>query len=605
MLLPKPIRKMIAVFRGGVAPVLIFLSITLGFWFGLVPGWTGLHTFVVVLFLVLNIHTGLFLLSAALGKALCFAGAPVLYHVGVWVQGHLSILINAFSSVPILGATDFTRYSVAGASVLGLVAGAVVGLLFAKVVIAFRRKMVKFEEGSEAFKKWYSNKWVRIFDRVLIGRRTKDAASLFTKKTVYVRKAGVAIAVIVVVAVAAALFLVQDEAVKKYAVERMTTANGAEVDVGVLEISPLSGSATVSGIEVTDAENPARNQIAVEKASADASLYGLLLGRVVMDNVELSGVTFDVNRETPGKVAEKTAEEGKPAFDPNDYKVDAANVARLEKYIKDYKVWKERLAKLSKYMPGPKGKSERQVPQEYMEYLNARADVPAAMKLLAKNILMDNTQLKSALFGKSKIVLKNLNDAPRTSGLPIGFEINSYDTAAKLNGQMRFKGDVAKIAGSFEGFDLSKAKSMLSSGAGLALEAGDASGTFEGTMTSSAIDMTIKMSLKDLQASGQGKGVMGLGSEQTSQIFGVLKELDTTIRVVGPVSEPRVAFDVENLRKQFEDALVKAGKERLKGEVDKRLGEKIGGKVDDITEKVKNSTTGFLNGLRGGDEEEE
>ncbi len=602
MLLPKSIRKMIAVFRGGVAPALIFLSITLGFWFGLVPGWTGLHTFVVVLFLVLNIHTGLFLLSAAMGKALCFAAAPVLYHVGVFVQGHLSFLINALSSVPIFGATDFTRYSVAGAIVLGPVVGAIAGLMFAQVVIAFRKKMLKFEGNSEAFKKWYSNKWVWTLDRILIGKRTKDAASLFTKKTVYVRKAGVAIAVILVVAVAGASMLVQDEAVKKYAVERMSSANGAEVNVGALELSVLSGSASASGIEVTDAENPANNQIAIEKASADASLYNLLLGRVVMDNIELSGVTFGIKRGTPGKVAEKPAGEDKPVFDPNDFKVKAANVAKLEKYIKNYGVWKERLAKLKRFMPKPKEKAEP--PQQYMEYLNARADVPAAMKLLAKNILMDNTQLQSELFGKSKIVLKNLNDAPQTSGLPIGFEISSYDTAAKLNGQVQFEGVAAKVTGGFEGFDLSKAKSMLSRESGLALKSGDASGTFEGTMTSEAIDVAIKMSLRNLEARGQGKGVMGLGSAQTSQIFGVLKELDMTIRMVGPVDEPRLAFDVEGLDKQFKNALVTAGKERLKGEVDKRLGEKIGGKVDDISEKIKKSTGGLLDGLLGGDKKE-
>ena len=34
-------KKMIAVFRGGLSPIIITLSICLGFTFGLVPGWTG------------------------------------------------------------------------------------------------------------------------------------------------------------------------------------------------------------------------------------------------------------------------------------------------------------------------------------------------------------------------------------------------------------------------------------------------------------------------------------------------------------------------------------------------------------------------------------
>ena len=94
MILPKFIKKYLAILRGGVSPVLIFLSIMLGFWFGLIPGWSGLHTALVIVMLVLNVHVGLFLLSAGIGKTLCFAAAPVLYHVGVWIQSYLSILLR-------------------------------------------------------------------------------------------------------------------------------------------------------------------------------------------------------------------------------------------------------------------------------------------------------------------------------------------------------------------------------------------------------------------------------------------------------------------------------------------------------------------------------
>ena len=109
MILPKFIRKLIAVLRGGVSPVLIFLSIMLGFWFGLVPGWSGFHTALVIVVLVLNIHIGLFILSGGIAKALCFAAAPVLYHVGAWMQSYLSFVLGLLESVPVIGITDFNR----------------------------------------------------------------------------------------------------------------------------------------------------------------------------------------------------------------------------------------------------------------------------------------------------------------------------------------------------------------------------------------------------------------------------------------------------------------------------------------------------------------
>ena len=76
MLLPRPFSKILAVFRGGVSPVLIFLSILLGFWFGLVPGWSGFHVVIVALVFVLNVNLCLFLLTAAVAKGLCYAAAP-------------------------------------------------------------------------------------------------------------------------------------------------------------------------------------------------------------------------------------------------------------------------------------------------------------------------------------------------------------------------------------------------------------------------------------------------------------------------------------------------------------------------------------------------
>jgi uncharacterized protein (TIGR03546 family) len=225
MFLPRSIRKLLAIFRGSVSPVMIFISIMLGFWFGLIPDFVGIHVALLVLVFLLNVHLGLFLLSAALGKGLCFAAAPVLYHIGIFAQNNLSGLLNALASVPIIGLTDFSRYAVAGALIAGPVIGAVAGLLMARSVIGFRRTLLKFEEGSEKFKKWYSNRWVRILDRVLIGKRTKDAKALFSAKTKIIRKAGVAIAVVILGGSAVAMHFIKDSIVKDYAVKTMTKVN--------------------------------------------------------------------------------------------------------------------------------------------------------------------------------------------------------------------------------------------------------------------------------------------------------------------------------------------------------------------------------------------
>jgi uncharacterized protein (TIGR03546 family) len=610
MILPKPIRKMLAIFRGSVSPYIIFLSVLLGFWFGLIPGWSGFHTVIIVIMLILNIHLGLFLLSAGIGKALCFAAAPVLYHVGIGVQDYLSGLLNLVASIPIIGITDFSRHSVAGAFVLGPIIGGIAGLLMAKLVTGFRKKLLQFEEGSEKFKKWYSNRWVRIFDRLLIGKRTKDAKSLFTAKAKIIRKAGVVLAVLVLAVSAITTYLVKDNVVKDYATKTMTRANGAEVDLDELDLSLLAGAVSVSGIQVTDAENPQNNQVSVEKISANASMYDLLLGRLVMENVEVSDVKFGQKRATPGKLVEAEAQEEPSAFDPCDYKIDAADISKLENYFKDAKALKERLQKLRKWLPKSEEKSAAQpqeVPQEYLEYLESRAVVPASPRILAKKILADKVQIPSRMFGSSKVQLANVSDSASAAGLPVMLELQSYDTGASISISVDYssKGKVPKVCGDFKGFDLSKLQSSLSSDSGLVFETGTASGNFEGKVTDKEIDLAISVAVDNMKAKSQGGGILGLDSKTTTEALDVLKNINTTIRVVGPVTEPRLVFDVKGLTDEFKNALVKAGKEKLTGEIDKQIDEQLGDKAsDEVKDTIKKSLDG-LGGLLGGKKDDE
>jgi uncharacterized protein (TIGR03546 family) len=615
--IPKPIRKILTILRGGVSPVIIFISIMLGFTFGLVPGFSGLHAVLVALVFLLNVHLGMFLLSAALGKALCFAAAPVLYHIGMAVQGNLSGLLKLLSAIPIIGITDFSKYAVAGGLVAGPVVGAVIGLLMARTVIGFRRMVLKAEEGSEKFKKWYSNKWVRILDRILIGKRAKDTKALFTAKTKIIRKAGVAFAVILLVIFGLAAHFLKDTKIKEFAASRLTQVNGAEVNLETLKLSVLGGQASVSGIQVTDAANPANNQIAVENISADASVYGLMLGKVVLDEVRLSDVQFDQKRQTPGKVTETTAEEPE-VFDPCEYKVTVDDISKLDKYLDNAKAVKEWLQKARKWLPEP-GDKEGEVPVQqkpikYLDYLIARADIPSSARFLAKNVLLEKVGIKSPVFGSSNISMENINDAPSATALPIKLQVKSNDTPLEVNMTFDYSSGekVPKVTGNFAKLDLSKLQSNLSSGAGLTFTSGLASGQFNGQITSESIDLSVDIDVQNMQASSQGDGILGLGGQTTSEAFKVLKDLKTTVQIVGPITEPRLVFDTHGLTESIKQALVKAGKERLSEEIDKQidkqlgdeLGDKVPDELKDVIKEPKDLIKKGLGGLLGGKEED-
>ncbi len=607
MLLPRFISKLLAVLRGNVAPPLIFISTLLGFWAGIMPGWSGLHTVLLVIVLVLNVHIGLFILSLGIGKALSLAAAPLLYHAGVWMHAHAAGFLATLSSIPVIGLTDFNRFALAGALIVGPIVGAVAGLALAFVVLNFRRMMVKLDEKSEKFRKWYSNPWVRLLDWILIGKRTKDVKSMFAKAK-YVRKVGVVLAVILVGGFLVGVHFIQNSMVKDYAANTLSNANKAEADLAELRLNVLAGDVSISGVQLTDPQNAMQNHTVVGKIAADASVYDLLLGKLVLNKVEVSEVNFDQARQVAGKILEAVTATKEEPFDPNAHKVDVNDVAKLDKYFKDAKKLKEQLEKLRNWLPADSNETTptaEEPPHKYLDYLKAKAVTPAAPRMLAKLLVADKTEIPSALFGNSRVDVNNISDAPAAAKLPIEMQIKSYVTSALLKVVMDYsKGETPELSGTFDGLDLGKMQEGFSEDAGLQFQSGLASGSFKGTLTKDQVDVSIDLGIKDLKASGTGKGVLGLGAEETSRVMEVLKELKTTIRVVGPVTQPRLVFDTKGLTKEFQDALVAAGKQKLQEEVGKQIEKQLGDKVptelkDTLQGKSKDIVEG-LGGLLGG-----
>ncbi len=89
------------------------------------------------------------------------------------------------------------------------------------------------------------------------------------------------------------------------------------------------------------------------------------------------------------------------------------------------------------------------------------------------------------------------------------------------------------------------------------------------------IDLGIKVDTQNMAIESAGGGALGLDPQITSEALKLLEDIDTTLRLVGPVAAPKLVFDVPALRKEFRAALLKAGKDQLAG----RLGDLIGDKL--------------------------
>ena len=590
-MLLKKIRKLTALLRGQVSPIMAGIGVALGFWFGLMPGFSGLHAAVLVLMLLLNAPIGLFVLFMGIGKGACLASAKPLYEFGAYLQEHASFLITLTSKIPISGASDFSVAARDGAMVAGPIVGIVLGLIMGLIILGFRKTWLKLESNSEKFNAWQEKGWVKVLDRIVVGKRAKSAKATLEAKTKYVRKGGVVLAVILVAGGLAVSYFAKG-AIKNQTAQILAKNNGATVDIGSLSLSPLTGHLSVTGLAVTDSEDVKKNKFQAGEISAKASVYNLSLGKVVLDQVKVSAVHFDQLRDTPGELIiaetpEPNAAEDPGVFNPGDYQVDANSLDKLETYFENAKKIKAWIDKIRPYLPKPGGDAPKpsEEPLEYLAYLKARLNEVPITRFLAKEVLLDKVDL-AGVFGMSNIQLKNLNDAPMASKLPISMDIES-DSGAAMDVAMHFDdaNQPGKLTGSFKGIDLSKLQSGLNKSNSLTFESGQASGQILGYVNSKTIDLTLKTQVSNLKAAA-GKGLFGLDAKTTNDIFETIDNLDLTLKIVGPITSPRLSFDTKELRNTLQSKLKDVGQKKAEEElnkvIEKNLGDEVPNEVKDL-----------------------
>jgi len=617
MLIPRPIKKWIAVFRGEVAPLLILLSVLLGFWFGLMPGFYGIHVALLVLALVLNIHFRIFLIFAGIGKSLAFAAAPLLYHIGVWAQGSVAGLFEVLATVPVIGITDFSRYALAGALIVGPILGIVLGLLLSRSVISFRRTWLRLQEDSDRFNRWRKKRWIGILATLLIGKGAKDVRAVFERRPKIIRVAGVVVAVLVLAASAVGVYLVQGEMLGDYVTRSLTSANGAEVNLQRLDLDVLGGRVSARGIQATDPAKPANNRVAIGELTAEVSTWNLLLGRVVLDEVKLVSVETDSPRGAPGEVLERADEEdaaGEP-FKPGAFGIPTADVATLESYCENGREMREFMEKVREWLPQGDAGAEpppSSVPETYLGYLTARMETSPTPRLLVRRLLLEDVKVPIEQFGTSNIECTNLSDAPSGAGGPVEILVKSIARPCSLKVTCHYEepDGAAELEASLEDVDLRELQDQLKSDNGVTFQEGTASARISGTITRDVVDVVIKIKTRGMKASA-GSAVCGLDSEVSSEAMKVLQNLETTLRLVGPTTEPRLVFDSSALGGQMRDALVQAGKEELAKRATELLGDKIPGGLPDAAaalsspDAAKDALGGFLGGNKDDEEEKD
>ena len=102
--------------------------------------------------------------------------------------------------------------------------------------------------------------------------------------------------------IAAIIILFFDFWIKLAAQKGLEVATGAEVNISSAEHSFSPFGISLIGVQLTDPNKPTNNQLEAAKISADIELSPLLLRKVIIDNLIVSGVQFGTERASEGEV---------------------------------------------------------------------------------------------------------------------------------------------------------------------------------------------------------------------------------------------------------------------------------------------------------------
>ncbi|MDP8257886.1 MAG: AsmA family protein, partial [Candidatus Aadella gelida] len=117
-------------------------------------------------------------------------------------------------------------------------------------------------------------------------------------KILNVKGAGIFIGVLVIFQVAFGMVL--SPILGKIIVENVNKHSAAKIDIGKVNVWPLTLSASMSNLKVFDPDSTSESMARVKKASIRVSLLRLLAKQIVVSRLSISGAEIDVKTEPDG-----------------------------------------------------------------------------------------------------------------------------------------------------------------------------------------------------------------------------------------------------------------------------------------------------------------
>jgi uncharacterized protein (TIGR03546 family) len=584
------LRKIGNLLRGNATPFQIIAGCLLGAWLGFMPGFAQAPGLVIVLSLVLVLLNANLFLAAIVGlsaRAASLLLMPVSFQAGrVLLDGPTEGLFRQLINAPGFALFGFDSYVATGGLVIGGVFGLVAGLLIARGVQSFRRKMAGLDHDSPRFHELTQRSWARFGTFVFAGGGLKnpDYAALLAQSKVGnpIRTLG---ALLVVLTVVLAVVLYQFFAASIITAQLrsgLEFANGATVDLESAELDLKSGRMALRGVAAADPNALGTDLFRATLIEADISGVNLLRKRLQLDRVVVSGATSGETRRLPGRRLPSAAEPSKPIQWPD--------AKTIEDYWKNAQIWRERLAQVQQWLEkvsGPTTAPTEGVPDETLEQRLRRLAAQQGYASVKATHLIEGaptflvTELKAAAVTVSQlpgesldITIRNLSTQPGLSGgAP---EISITTASGRLGFNAAFSGLSAAqgentLAFHYRGLPVDGVMQNLKISGGTVMSGGtiDLAATGRYHAQDGTIDLPLQATLKG--------STLTLGGRST-----MVSSFALPIGLTGSLSNPRIKVDAKSLG----DLALKAGTDALQQKATQELEKKLGKQAGDIFKQL-------------------
>ena len=364
-------RALVGFVRGGSHPRSVAWAVYLGVLAGFVTGTNLTLAVLLLLVILLDVRTRVFLLAWAGGFALSWPLIPVTFRIGQFLLDRtpLGSLLGRLGEAPLIALLDWDRYALVGGAALAAL-GALPAASAAARFVQSRRDIaraaahrdVDFEAAARGSDSPAAGFRRGLLLRMILGSDLSESAGpLGTPDAAprLLRPLG-AIAFPVAVAIVVVLpYWIGPTLVGRALLARFSELNGADVEAVTLHLSLSDGRFDLSGLAIADPVHLSRDRLRVERIHGKLRPGAILRGRLEIERVELDGLRSNVARRLPARPFDGHA----PTFDadhlepPSDFFLGSlipssgaparAKELRIDRYLRSWPRLREQLDLLS------------------------------------------------------------------------------------------------------------------------------------------------------------------------------------------------------------------------------------------------------------------